>query len=124
MSDTGYDEWLDAVGDGEGFYLECPNEHGSLPPRRVCPHCGSTELTERPLPESGRVETYSEVHVPTPRFAEDAPYTTAIAAFGPVRLTALVRGLDADDLEVGIAVRATVEASETTGEPVLVFRAP
>src|SRR6056297_1929720 len=32
--DEGYDDWLDAIEDGDGYYLECENGHGSLPPRR------------------------------------------------------------------------------------------
>ena len=139
---TGYDEFLQAVGDGEGFYLECPEKHGWLPPRRVCPDCGATELDERPLPETGTVETYSTVHVSVPDFEAETPYTTAIASFGPVRLTGVVRGgendgeseseggsqsdADAADsaapVEVGTAVVAGVDENETTGDPTLTLR--
>ncbi|WP_227355117.1 Zn-ribbon domain-containing OB-fold protein [Haladaptatus salinisoli] len=116
-ANTGYDEWLDAVADGEGYYLECENGHGSLPPRRVCPRCGATDLEETPLPETGEVETYTVVHVAAPSFADDAPYTTAVADFGPVRLT----GVADDDVEVGTEVAATVGETETAGERLLLF---
>lgn len=123
-----YEEWLDALERGEGFYLESPDGYGSLPPRRVCPHTGSTELTRRPLPETGRIETYSVVHVAAPKFADDTPYASAIVDFGPVRLTGVVRGVDADetDLEDAVSVddevRATVETRETTDDQLVVFR--
>ncbi|WP_066414644.1 Zn-ribbon domain-containing OB-fold protein [Halorubrum aethiopicum] len=131
MSDrnTGYDEWIDALAAGEGYALVCPEGHGSLPPRRVCPECGSSPLSEEPLPAEGTVETYTVVHVPSPRFSDDAPYVTAVARFGPVRLTGIVRGVgpDADDgdgdaIEVGTAVEAGVGERETDGGRIVVLR--
>ncbi|WP_458185493.1 Zn-ribbon domain-containing OB-fold protein [Haladaptatus sp. NG-WS-4] len=116
-SNEGYDEWLAAIADGEAYYLECENGHGSLPPRRICPECGVSDLEETPLPETGEIETYTVVHVPAPSFADDAPYTTAVVDFGPVRLT----GVADDDVEVGTRVSATVGTTETTGERLLRF---
>lgn len=123
VRDEGYDDLLDAVESGEGFYLECPEGHGSLPPRRVCPHCGATDLEEVPLPETGEIETFTTVHVAAPEFAEDTPYVTAVADFGAVRLTGQVRGVDSEDLEVGTEVALEVGESETADERVLVLRA-
>jgi len=122
-----YTEWLDAIEHGEGFYLESPDGHGSLPPRRVCPHSGSTELTHQPLPETGTIETYSIVHVAAPRFADDTPYVSAIADFGAVRLTGIVRGIDLTvdgetPVDVGDEVRVTVARRETTDDRMVVFR--
>ncbi|SFR48407.1 MULTISPECIES: Zn-ribbon domain-containing OB-fold protein [Halorubrum] len=135
-TDRDHAEWLDALADGDGFALVCPNGHGSLPPRRVCPECGSTELSREPLAETGTVATYSVVHVPSPRFADDAPYATAVADFGPTRLTGIVRGEgdgggatdgeDADDAPpeaaIGDAVTVGVGERVTDGERLVVFR--
>lgn len=121
-ANAGYDDFLDAVGAGEGFYLECGAGHGSLPPRRACPHCGRTDLSETPLADTGAVETYTVVHVPTPQLADDVPYVTAIARFGPVRLSGFLRGLDDAEEAVGTVVRPAVETTETEGERVLVLR--
>jgi uncharacterized OB-fold protein len=71
--DGQYDDLLDAIADGEGYYVECANGHGWLPPRRVCPECGSRELAETPLPGSGEVATYTTVSVATPQFSADTP---------------------------------------------------
>ncbi|XVH30716.1 Zn-ribbon domain-containing OB-fold protein [Haloferacaceae archaeon DSL9] len=122
MSDSAYDEWLDAVAAGEGYYLECPEGHGYLPPKLVCPHTGATEFVERPLPESGSVETTSVIHVSTPEFDEETPYATAIASFGPVRITGVVRGVDPESVEVGTAVEVTVEERRGDDGRVVVFR--
>ena len=123
---AGYDEWLDALENGEGYALVCPAGRGSLPPRRICPECGSTTLTREPLPAVGTVETATVVHVPPPRFVDDAPYITAIASFGPVRLTGVLGGIpvDSDDRSapVGTSVEAGVETRSTDGGRVVTFR--
>lgn len=117
----GYDGWVAAVADGEGYYLACPADHGSLPPRRVCPECGNPELTEEPLPATGEVATYTVTHVASPGFAEDTPYAVAVVEFGPVAVTGQVRGVDPDDVEVGQVVAIDVDATATTGEALVVF---
>jgi uncharacterized OB-fold protein len=121
--DAGYDEWLDAVTDGEGYYLLCENDHGSLPPRRVCPHCGSLDIEETPLPERGEVETFTVTHVATPNFTEDTPYAVAIARFDDVAVTGQVRGVDVEDVAVGMQVTIDVDETATTGEDLVVFHA-
>ena len=122
VRDEGYDDLLDAIESGEGYYLKCPEGHGSLPPRRVCPHCGATDLEETPLPETGEIDTYTEVHVPAPSFADDAPYVTAVVDFDGVRLTGQLRDVDAEEVEVGTEVAVGVGENATTDERVLVFR--
>lgn len=118
--DEGYDDLLDAVAAGEGYYLECSSGHGSLPPRRVCPVCGERDPAETPLPAPGTVVTFTVVHVPTPQFAGEAPYVTAIAEFGPVRLTGLLVGVDPAAVETGVTVRPAVRGTDD-GERRLVF---
>jgi len=120
--DAGFDEWIAALGAGEGYFLRCPNGHGSLPPRRVCPECADPDLEEEPLAATGEVETFTVVHVAAPQFADDVPYVTAVASFGPVRLTGVVRGADPDDVAVGDAVVPDAGRTETEGEPVVVLR--
>lgn len=117
-----YDEWLSAIDAGEGFYLESPDGHGSLPPRRVCPHSGSTDLTQKPLPETGTIETYTIVHVAAEKFSDDTPYVSAIAEFGPVELTGIVRGVDPESVAVGDDVGVAVETRKTTTDRLVVFR--
>ena len=122
MSDEGFDEWLHAFVADDGYYVECGNGHGHLPPRRVCPDCGSTEFSEEELPESGVVETITTVHVPAPAFEADAPYDTAVVDFGPARITGIVVDAEPGTVEIGDEVAADVGASETTGKDVLVLR--
>lgn len=123
-SNAGHDAWFDALADGEGYALVCPDSHGSLPPRRVCPECGADSLAEESLAETGTVETYSVVHVAGPRFADDTPYISAIVDFGPVRLTGVVRGVapESDAIAVGDRLSVGVEDRVTDGAPLVVFR--
>ncbi|WP_338728158.1 OB-fold domain-containing protein [Haladaptatus sp. DJG-WS-42] len=122
VRDAGFDDLLDAIEADEGFYLRCANGHGSLPPRRACPHCGDQHLTEEPLAESGEIETYTVINITTPEFEEDTPYVTAIVDFGPVRLTGQVRGIDPDDVSTGLVVGPSIEQTATMGERLVVFR--
>lgn len=115
---AGYDDLLDAVDTGTGYYLTCAEGHGSFPPRRVCPTCGAEALSEEPLPKTGTVETFTQVHVPGPRFDGEKP-VVAIADFGPVRLTGRVQAR-AGEVEVGVQVSPTVATAET-GERYLAF---
>jgi len=120
--DGGFDEWLDAIAEGEAYYFECADGHGALPPCRVCPTCGSTDLERTDLPDSGSISTFTVVNVAAPQFDEDTPYVTAVTDFGAVRLTGLLRGIDHDDVETGMTVGVGVEETETTGDRVLTFR--
>ena len=120
--DGEYDEWLDSIEDGSGYYIECVNGHGWLPPRRICPECGSQELSDEPLPDSGTVATHTTISVPTPQFEDDAPYVTAIADFGPVAVTGILRDVDPEAVEIGDAVGLEVGERATTGDRAVVFR--
>jgi len=124
MSDTrneGFDDFLDAVEDGEPYYLEGPEGDGSLPPRRIDPATGSRELTEEPLPETGEIVTHTQTHVASPGFADDAPFVVAVAEFGPVKVTGQMRNVDADDVEIGQPVGIGIDRSETNDERLVVF---
>jgi uncharacterized OB-fold protein len=122
VRDAGYADLVDALADGEGYYIECENGHGSLPPRHVCPECGSQELTEQSLPESGEVETFTVIYASTPDFSDDTPYVTAVVNFGPVQLTGQVRELDPEAVETGLTVTPDVVETETTGDRMIGFR--
>jgi uncharacterized OB-fold protein len=121
VRDDGFDDLLDAIADGDGYYVECTNGHGSLPPRLACPQCGSQDLSEELLPDSGEIRTYTVVTVPTPQFEEDAPYVTAVVDFGPVSITGQVQGVDPEDVETGQVVGIDVGETVTRDERLIVF---
>ncbi|MDZ7850979.1 MAG: OB-fold domain-containing protein [Halodesulfurarchaeum sp.] len=121
VRDAGYDDFLDSVAEGSPYYLECAEGHGSLPPRQVCPECGNGELQRTDLPEAGTIVAHNVVHVPTPRFADDTPYATAIVDFGPVSVTGQVRVGDPHEVENGQDVGLDIDVTETDADRLLVF---
>jgi hypothetical protein len=122
IRDNGYDDWMDALDADEGYLLRCANGHSSLPPRLVCPYCGSEELTEEGLPAGGEIVTYSIVHVGTQEFDAQTPYTVGIAQVGDVRITGLVREVDPEDVKIGATVEPAVGENPQTGDRVVVLR--
>lgn len=121
VTDAGYDEWIDALAAGDGYALACPAGHHSLPPQRRCPTCARSPLESKPLTDTGIIETYSIVHIPTPAFTDDAPYVIAIASFGDVRLTGQVRSFSPEEVTSGISVVVDVDERATTGDPLVIF---
>ena len=119
--DAGYDDFLDAVADGEPYYLETDDGETHLPPMPYDPATGEAGLTEQSLPEPGEILTHTTTHIAAPQFEADAPYVTAVAAFGPVSVTGQVRGIEHEDVEIGQAVTLGVDRSETRDERVLVL---
>jgi uncharacterized OB-fold protein len=118
---AGFDDFLDAVEEGEPYYLEGTEGDGYLPPRRIDPATGSQELTEEPLPDTGEVLTYTQTHVASPEFADDAPFVVVIAEFGPVKITGQLRGMEAEDIEIGQEVEIGIDHSETHDKRLVVF---
>jgi uncharacterized OB-fold protein len=88
----------------------------------VCPRCHDQDLSAVDLPESGEIASHTTITVPTPQFEDDAPYVTAIADFGPVSVTGLVRDVDPDDVAIDDVVGIDVGERVTTGERAVVFR--
>jgi uncharacterized OB-fold protein len=119
--DAGYDDFLEALAAGEGYYLEGPDGDGFLPPREVHPRTGEP-LERAPLPEAGEVVAVTRTEVAAPQLREDAPYHVAIAEFGPVRLTGQLRDAEPTTVEPGLPVEVDVGETVTTGEEIVVLR--
>lgn len=118
--DAGFDDFLDAVEEGNPYYLETADGGAHLPPVSYDPTTGG-DPTTRELPEPGEVLTHTTTHIAAPQFEADTPYVTAVAAFGPVRVTGQMRGIPPEAVEIGQSVTLGVDRSETRNERVLVF---
>ena len=116
-----YGQFLDAVADGEGYYLVDRDGDGFLPPKVTDAFGSAGDLTRRPLPETGKIEAVTVVSVPPSGFADDVPYALAVVDMGPVRLTGQVCGADPEAVAVGQTVSPTVLTAETTDERLLGF---
>lgn len=118
-SNVDFDDLLNAIDRGDGYYIICSNGHGSLPPLRVCPECGDSNLRKENLPNGGTIITYTEIRVPAPEFMGETPIV-AIADFEGVRLTGRLIG-DLNTAEVGLPVTLGVTTSPA-GERHLAFK--
>ncbi|KPJ49922.1 transcriptional regulator [candidate division TA06 bacterium DG_26] len=78
----------------------------SFPPRAVCPECKSRDFDLHKLSETGKIVTYSVIHVPPREFSGHTPYTVAIIELADgVRLTAQVADASPDEVAIGKPVR-------------------
>jgi uncharacterized OB-fold protein len=82
-------------------------------PRDICPVCGSRDVTWKQATGRGTVYTFAIVQrAPTPAFAEDAPFVTAIIELeeGP-RMLSIITGVEPEPskLSVGMPLEVTFE---------------
>lgn len=104
-----FSAFAERIDDGDPYYLACPAcDASALPPRTVCPDCGTRSLTERSLSDSATVTAATRIHSTIPAFAGETPYTVVIARFDEgVQLTGQLR--DAADVSRGEAVTLGAE---------------
>lgn len=101
--------FFDALADGELLGAVC-DDCGTvlLPPRTACYDCGSRDVHIESQPRTGRIESYTEVRVPTRAFADEAPFSVAVVELDSGgRLTGRVDA-PADALAIDDRVRLTV----------------
>ena len=78
----------------------------AFPPRLVCPQCGNREFAKTKLAQTGKLLTYTVIHVPPDTFEDQAPYAVGIAELADgVKLTAQVVDCDFAALKVGLRVK-------------------
>jgi uncharacterized OB-fold protein len=77
-------------------------------PRNVCPHCGSRNLSWKPVSGKGKVYGFTISHQKgMPVFGAEAPYTVAVVELEEgVRMMTNLIGIepDPDKIKVGMAV--------------------
>lgn len=102
-------DFAERIDDGDPVYLACEEcEQVALPPRVICPNCGTETLEERSLSETATVTATTRISSSVPEFADETPYTVVIATFDEgVRLTGQLR--DADEVDAGEPVTLGVE---------------
>jgi acetyl-CoA acetyltransferase/uncharacterized OB-fold protein len=118
-----FDAFVDDLASGDGWALDCEScGERTLPPRRVCPACGSSAMTRTPLSGRGTVLTFTEITITIPKFHGETPYTVVLVELdeGP-RLTGQLRDATADDVAIGDAVVLGTEPHDG-GTAVLTFR--
>ena len=101
-------EFAEGVEDGTPVYREC-GDCGSvaLPPREVCPECGTRTLEDHSLSETATVTASTRIFSTIPEYTDDAPYTVIVATFDQgVRLTGQLREAESVDRGETVAIGA------------------
>jgi len=80
-----------------------------FPPRKVCLKCGSRELEEYNLPETGKLISWSVVRYPPSEFAYFAPYILGLIELDDgTRIIAQITDAMIEELKPGMRVKMTV----------------
>jgi hypothetical protein len=118
-----YEEFADAVAAGEGEYLACEScGETALPPRELCPACGSASLARRTFSDRGTVLSFTEISVTIPKFHGETPYTVLLVEMDEgIALSGQLREASAGDVAIGDEVEVGVETREG-GPDVFTFR--
>jgi uncharacterized OB-fold protein len=88
-----------------------------FPPRRVCCPWDDCEMEPVALATTGKVLTYTIIHIPPDQFADEAPYALAVCEMDDgARLTAQVADCPAEELKIGMPVRVEFRLIQRDGE--------
>jgi len=88
-----------------------------VPPRALCPRCGSADMQWTELKGTGKLLTYSVVHVAPPAFHSFVPYAVGIVLLTEgARLPGMIR-VDPKYLRIGLKMRIAFEQPRSEGWP-------
>ncbi len=89
-----------------------------LPPKPMCTQCFSTNLQWIELQKTGKLVSYTIIHVPTKQFQSMAPYTVGIVEFEKgLRLPGIIRDLPHEKLKIGIKLRIDFDKTTSSDWP-------
>lgn len=91
-----------------GRCLKCGKIH--LPPRLLCDKCLSTEFEWVELPKTGKLLTYTIIHVAPPQFQSMAPYAVGIIKLeNGVKIPGMIKDVSPDKIRVGMPLKIEFE---------------
>jgi uncharacterized OB-fold protein len=96
-----------------GKCRKCGKIH--LPPRPLCDKCLSTEFEWVELPKTGRLLTYTIIHVAPPQFQNMAPYAVGIVQLeNGVKIPGTIKEVPLDKIRVGMQLKMEFEETQQT----------
>jgi len=88
-----------------------------IPPRALCPKCGSMDIRWTKLKGTGKLLTYSVVHVASPAFQSSVPYAVGIVQLTEgARLLGMIR-TNLKDLRIGLNLKVAFEPRQSESWP-------
>jgi uncharacterized OB-fold protein len=96
-----------------GKCRKCGKIH--LPPRPLCDKCLSTEFEWVELPKTGRLLTYTIIHVAPTQFQNMAPYAVGIVQLeNGVKIPGMIKDVSHDKIKVGMSLKIEFEETPQT----------
>lgn len=88
-----------------------------FPARLVCPECGNREFEKTNLQRTGKLLTYTVIHVAPSQFTDQVPYAIGIVELDEgVRLLAQIADCAHENLKTGMALRIEFRRITSDGE--------
>jgi len=88
-----------------------------FPPRLICPTCKGRTFETIRLGGTGKVLTYTVIHVPATQFADEAPFAIGVIELDEgVRITAQIVDCDPGVIEIGQPVRVEFRKIQEEGK--------
>jgi uncharacterized OB-fold protein len=96
-----------------GKCRKCGKVH--LPPRPFCDKCFSKEFEWITLPKTGKLLTYTIIHVAPPQFQGIAPYAVGIVQLeNGLKIPGMIKGAPPEQLRIGMPLTIDFEAYAST----------
>lgn len=98
-----------------GKCKKCGKMH--LPPRPLCDSCFSNEFEWVEIPQSGKLLTYTVIHVAPQQFQGMAPYTVGIAEFEyGLKIPGMIKGASDQKIMIGMPLKIDFEACQSSNQ--------
>jgi hypothetical protein len=96
-----------------GKCRKCGKMH--LPPRPLCDKCFSKEFEWIELPKTGKLLTYTVIHVAPPQFQGMAPYAVGIVQLeNGLKIPGMIKGVPQEQIRIGMPLTIDFEAYAST----------
>lgn len=92
-------------------------DHIFFPPRLVCPKSGKREFIPTKLKETGKILTFTVIHVGPDQFAVQAPYVVGIVELDDgVRIMAQIVDCKPEEVEIDKQVQVVIRKIQEEGD--------
>ena len=96
-----------------GKCIKCGKIH--LPPRTICDNCFSKDFEWTKIPRTGKLLTYTVIHIAPAQFQSISPYTVGIVQLeNGVKLPGMIQGTQLEQLKVGMSLSVEFGTCETS----------
>ncbi len=87
---------------------KCGKTH--FPPRPICDICLSNDFEWVELPSTGKLLTYTMIHIAPALFQSQAPYAVGIAQFSQgLKIPGMIKNLEQGKIEIGMPLSMKFE---------------